>query len=128
MAFAASAHAAAPRIIEFSGQPLAKPVRLTDWIENSTLSTLFRGAPPAAPRAERRRPFLKVSLYWGVTFTAQHGRFYPARPGRPALIDLPWAGAWPRLVPPSALHILRRHRVPTGVSPPDGGTLLVKPG
>jgi hypothetical protein len=33
----------------------------------------------------------------------QQGSFYPAWRGRPAAIDLPWAGSWPRLLPAKAL-------------------------
>jgi len=43
----------------------------------------------------------------------QSGSFYPAWRGRPALIDLGWAGRWPRVVPPNALAILERFGIPT---------------
>jgi len=42
----------------------------------------------------------------------QTGRFYPAYHGRPALLDLGWAGGWPRHVPPVALAVLKRFGVP----------------
>ncbi len=42
----------------------------------------------------------------------QFGSFYPAWRGRPAVIDLPWAGRWPRPLSTQALAILRRSGVP----------------
>lgn len=42
----------------------------------------------------------------------QFGSLYPAWHGRPALIDLPWAGRWPRVVPAKAQATLARFGVP----------------
>jgi hypothetical protein len=61
-----------------------------------------------------------VSLFWvGVPASEfrpssadQQGRLYPRWQGRRALIDLPWAGGWPRALTWNALAILRRHGVP----------------
>jgi hypothetical protein len=46
----------------------------------------------------------------------QQGSFYPAWHGRPAAIELPWAGSWPRLVPAKALAILKHYRIPVAVN------------
>ena len=132
--FAGSAHAAAPRIIIFSGKPLAQPVVISDW---QAIFRVFEQLVPArarvAPRAELAgRPRLKVSMFWGPRWidylhegkrasalrpgqADQSGSFYPAWRGRGALIDLSGAGQSPRVVPPEALAILKRCGVPTGV-------------
>jgi hypothetical protein len=128
-----AAQAAAPRIVIFSGKPVAHQIVISDW------QAIFRLVDQIAPaRVVRRaevahRPRLKVSMYWGPRWSDylnegkrasalrpgqadQVGSFYPAFWGRPALIDLPWAGKWPRLVPPKALAILKRFGVPITLS------------
>src|SRR6185295_16723347 len=127
---AGSAHAAAPRIVIFSGKPLAHQVVISDW------PSIFRvverlSTARAARRAElARRPRMRVSMFWGPRWidylkegnrasalrprqADQSGSFYPDQRGRPALIDLGWAGRWPRVVPAKALAILDRFGVPT---------------
>lgn len=128
--FAGSAHAAAPRIVIFSGKPLPRQVVISNW------PLIFRVVELVLPaRVARRaelagRPRIKVSMFWGPRWVDflnegkrasalrpghadQSGSFYPAWRGRPALIDLGWAGLWPRVVPPMALAILKRFGVPT---------------
>jgi len=127
---AGTAQAAAPRIVIFSGKPVAHQVVISDW------RSIFRVVAVVMPaRAVQRvdlagRPHLKVSMFWGPRWIAylqqgkrasalrprqadQWGVFYPAWRGRPALINLSWAGEWPRVVPPQALAILRRFGIPT---------------
>jgi hypothetical protein len=127
---AGAAHAAAPRIVIFSGKPVAHQVVISDW------QAIFRVVEQIAPaRVARRaelagRPRLKVSMFWGPRWidylnegkhasalrpgqADQFGSFYPAWRARPALIDLPWAGQWPRVVPSRALAVLKRFSVPT---------------
>jgi hypothetical protein len=131
LAFAASAKAAAPRIVMIGGD-----VVLADWgeiirFQNSVLLS------PTAPKAVLAdRPSVEVALFWNATLwepyvqenrldelrpeqANQFGRFYPAVDGRPPLLDLPWQGAWPKVVRGEALAILERHGVPTEV---DSGT------
>lgn len=129
---AGAAHAAAPRIVIFSGKPIGHQVVISDW---QAIFRVFDQTVPArarvAPRAKLAgRPRLKISMFWGPRWidylnegnrasalrpgqADQFGSFYPAWRGRAALIDLPGAGQWPRVVPPKALAILRRFGVPT---------------
>lgn len=126
---AGPAQAAAPRLIMVSGAPLAKPVLLSDWDEIATLyGMLFNG--PAAPSEPRvGRPSLQLALFWNAGIwepyvregrlgslrpeqANQFGRFYPAVPGGPALVQLPGVGTWPKRVHPQAAAILARHGVP----------------
>jgi hypothetical protein len=126
---ASSAHAASPRIVIISGKPLERQVVISDW---GKISQVVAGVAAArvAPRTHlANRPRLTFSMFWGPKWndylssgksaTAlrprqadQSGSFYPAWRGRPALIDLPWYGQWPRPVPASALLILKRYGVP----------------
>jgi hypothetical protein len=126
------ARAAAPRIMIVSGKPLAHQVAISNW---SSISTAVDGLTNArvVPRSLlAQRPRLKLSLFWGSRWIAylregmrasalrptqadQFGSFYPAWHGRPALIDLPWAGRWPRVVPAQALATLRRFGIPTSL-------------
>lgn len=125
-----AAHAAAPRIIVFSGSPIAHQVVVSDW--QAIFRVIEQIAPArAAPRTQLAgRPRLRVSMFWGPRWidylnegkrasalrpgqADQFGSFYPAWRGRAALIDLPWAGQWPRVVPPKALVVLKRFGVPT---------------
>jgi hypothetical protein len=129
---AGAASAAAPRIVIFSGRPLVHQVVVSDWQKIFTVTQAAAGAPSVQPAQRAKRPSMRVSMFWGPgwnDFLAQGhdpttlrpsqadqvGRFYPAYRGKRALIDLPWAGHWPRLVPARALWILRRLGVPTSV-------------
>ena len=127
---AGAGRAAAPRILIVSGKPLPSQVAISDW---PAILKLVEGVLPAraAPRAGLAgRPRLKISMFWGPRWidylkegnrasalrprqADQSGSFYPAWRGRPALIDLGWAGRWPRVVPPNALAILERFGIPT---------------
>lgn len=124
------AQAAAPRILIVSGKPLARQVVISDWEKIFVVVQEIASARPA-PRAQLAgRPRLTVSMFWGPRWNEyldsgkpasalrprhadQYGSFYPAWRGRRAMIDLPWAGRWPRPVHAKALTILRQHGVPT---------------
>ena len=100
---AAPAQAAAPRLVMVGGAPLAPPILLSDWDEIATLTGLLSSGPAAPSDPRGGRPSLQL-----------------------ALVDLPWAGTWPKRVGPDALAILVRHGVPTrlggsGVSIPRSG-------
>jgi hypothetical protein len=142
---AAAAPAAAPRILIVSGDTLDRPIVFSDWGRISRVVAAIAAARPL-PRTELGdRPRLRLSLFWGsrwIEFVRtgkspaalrprqanQHGAFYPARDGRAAAIDLPWAGRWPRAVPGAALRILAGLGVPTRLdSPPDPWAPLRRP-
>jgi hypothetical protein len=128
-ATAVTASAAVPRIVVFSGPPLRHAVVVSNW---RTIFDVFESAAAsrAVPAADlRQRPSLRVSMFWGPGWNEflasggdahrlkprqadQAGRFYPAHAGRPAAIDLPWAGVWPRVMPERGLRLLSRLGVP----------------
>ena len=120
-----SASAAAPNYIIVSGHALTRPVLLGDWSENLQVLVAIANAPRArgdASQGLRSRPSFDLAEFWNwsnlprptrPSQANQHGRFYPAHGGRPAVILLTVDGTtFPRLVPPSVLQIFRRHHVP----------------
>jgi hypothetical protein len=129
LAGASVAEAAAPRIIIISGPPLGHQVVISDW---PRIAMIVSSSPVPSPIPRRQladRPRLRVSMFWGPQWNEyvssgrrvsalrprqadQFGWLYPAWRGRPAVIDLPWAGPWPRAVSTEALTILRRYGVP----------------
>lgn len=132
-ASASVAQAAAPRIVIVSGKPLAHQVVISDW-ERIFVVVEEVANGRVVPRTQlASRPRLKLSLFWGPRWNDylnkgkpaaalrplqadQFGSFYPSWRGRPAMIDLPWAGRWPRLVSAKALTILKRYGVPVRVA------------
>jgi hypothetical protein len=128
-ATAASASAAAPRIVIFSGKPLAQRIVIDDWqrifrfyVPANTTNTI-RGAQLAA------RPHLRVSLFWGprwIDYLAkgndartlwpsqadQNAVFYPSWQGQPALFQIPSMQRRPHPVPAMALAVLQSYGVP----------------
>jgi hypothetical protein len=139
------AHAAAPRILIFSGGVLDRQVVVSDWSRISSVVSVVAPARPLPRAVVRNRPRLLLALFWGPRWNEylaagkspaalrprqadQHGFFYPAWDGRVAAIDLPWVGRWPRVVPGRALSILARLGVPTRLSaPPDPWSPLRRP-
>jgi hypothetical protein len=128
-AWTGGATAAAPRIVIVSGAPLEHPIAIADWPRILAVVSEVAGARVVPRRQLHGRPHLKLSLFWGPAWNDylasgkaasdlrpsqadQVGWFYPAWHGRRALIDLPWAGNWPRLVPPRARRLLVRLGVP----------------
>ncbi len=126
---ASVAQAAAPRIVIISGEPLAHQVVISDWGRIFAIVGEVAGARPAPRMQLAHRPRLKFSMFWGPRWNEylssdkpatalrprqadQFGSLYPAWRGRPATIDLPWAGRWPRPVSGKALTILKRYGVP----------------
>ena len=124
------ARAAAPRIVIVSGKSLKHQIVISDWPSLASAFERTAGGRVARRTQLAHRPRLKVSMFWGPRWVAymrkgkpasalrprqadQFGTFYPAWRGRQALIDLPWAGRWPRAVPAKALATLRRFGVPT---------------
>ena len=128
---AGTASAAAPRIVIVSGAPLQHQVVISSWERIAALVQQINAYGHAVPRSRlAARPKLAVSMFWGPAWNDfiaagkapaslrpaqadQRGAFYPAWHGRPAAMDLPWAGTWPRLVQANALAILERYGVPT---------------
>jgi hypothetical protein len=130
---ASTAQAAAPRIVIVSGQPLAHQVVISDWNEIFAIAGELTRARPASRAQLANRPRLRFSMFWGPRWSDyvksgkrvaalrprqadQAGSFYPRWRGQPALMDLPWAGEWPRPVSAKALAILRRYGVPVGLT------------
>lgn len=134
---AESAKAAAPRLIMVSGPALSSPVTLSNWDEIGRFVQAVANESPAADRASLAgRPSLRLALFWDARIwepyvrqgrlaslrpdqANQFGRFYPAASGRPAAIDLPWTGRWPKKPNTAALAILERHGVPVGLEGSD---------
>ena len=129
VASASVAQAAAPRIVIISGEPLRHQVVISDWGRIFTIVEGVASARPAPRIQLANRPRLKFSMFWGPRWNEylssgkpatalrprqadQFGSLYPAWRGRPAMIDLPWAGRWPRPLSAKALTILRRYCVP----------------
>lgn len=121
-----SALAAAPNYILMTGPGLARPVLLPNWSENGALLSALVSAPRAKAIVVRglvRRPRFGLAEFWGwggkprptrPSQANQHGWFYPAHHGLPAVIDLTVNGIMvPRLAPDRALRILARHGIPT---------------
>jgi hypothetical protein len=124
-----AASAAAPRIVIFSGAPLDHQIVVTDWHAIFAVTQATVSAPAVARRRLAARPSVRISMFWGPVWNDylrhggdpnalrpaqadQVGRFFPAHQGRAAVLDLPWAGRWPRRVPPAALTVLKRFGIP----------------
>jgi hypothetical protein len=131
---AASAFAAAPRLILVDRGGLSRPIVLADWSENGTLLTEWLRAHPTSHARIRCRPAYRLSFMWGPEWnenvdsgkpfrairprdTDAHGRFWPAWRGHSALLD-PGHGVLlgARVATPTQLRILRRHGVPVRVA------------
>jgi hypothetical protein len=126
---ATSASAAAPRYILVSGPGLERPVVLSSWSENHALLISVANAPRAKRahvRGLARRPRFHLAEFWGPpaerpptrpSEANQHGWFYPAHRGRPAIVRLTVEGTMiPRIAPAKMLRILARHGVPARVA------------
>jgi hypothetical protein len=127
---ATPAMAAAPRLIMVSGAPLERPVLLSDWDEAAELYwSFFFDGTAADPASLEGRPSLRLGLFWNSHVwepyvrqdrlgelrpeqANQVGRFYPAVGDKPALVDVPGYGQWPKIADVHALKILERHGVP----------------
>jgi hypothetical protein len=122
---AASALAAAPRYIMVSGPGLSRPVLFDVWNENLALYVAIAEAPRAtrsAAASVRRRPRLRLSLFWGwpegqlptrPSQGNQTGWFYPACRARRALVDLKVNGERVlRLAPKEVLDTFTAHGIP----------------
>jgi len=128
LVLAAPAEAAAPRYILVSGPGLERPLLLPNWGENGELLADLVNAPKvtrAVARGLSMRRRLDLALFWGwpdrprptrPIQANQHGWFYPAQRGRPAVVDVMVDGARvPRVAPARTLRILARHGVPTRI-------------
>jgi hypothetical protein len=127
---AATAFAAAPRQILVDGGGLSGPIVLADWLENGTLLSEWKLAPPARNPQPRCRPAYRLSLMWGPEWndhvdsgkplrairpdgTEFHGRYWPAWRGRRALFTPgPGVVLGVKVATAKQLRILRRHGVP----------------
>ena len=127
---AATACAAAPRLILVDQGGLARPIVLADWSENLTFLIEWNLARPARNPPLRCRPAYRLSFMWGPEWndyvdsgmplrairpgdTDAHGRFWPAWRGSSALLD-PGHGVLvgARVATAKQLRVLRRHGVP----------------
>jgi hypothetical protein len=111
-----TAQAAAPRAIAMSGGPLGHSVVLKHWPQIFALvESVNSHGKPLAARVLTGRPRIRMAMHWlSADDPPQIGFFYPAWKGRVAAMNLPWAGKWPKSVPPRALAILTRHGIPVG--------------
>jgi hypothetical protein len=128
----ATASYAAPEIIIFHGDLLARPIVVASWAENHTLLLTAAPRAPARPsgaRTPRDSPRIELALFWGIRWrdyaasparlrslspaqATQRGVFYPAVPGAHAMIAV---GSIRGSVSDSGLAVLRRHGIPTSV-------------
>ena len=127
---AASAPAAAPRLILVDRGGLSTPGVLADWSENLTFLIQWKLARPAPHPQLRCRPAYRLSFMWGPEWndyvssgkplrairpneTEFHGRFWPAWRGRRALFTPgPGVVLGVKVATAKQLRILRRHGVP----------------
>jgi len=132
-----SAKAAAPRLIMITGEPLAGRVLISGGDEVFELyGSFFHAKPVDRSAAEGRRP-LRLGLFWDNALwepyvregrlaelrpgqANQVGWFYPAVGKKPALVNLPGYGTWPKTVDETALRILRARGVPVSLDESDG--------
>jgi len=112
----------------FDGK-LLRPVVISSWSEIARFQSAVLQSPDAAARLVRQRPSLRISLFWGPVWNDyvekgrplsalrpeqadQHGRFYPAWRGKPAVVDLRFAEHGPKRVGQASLAILARYGIP----------------
>jgi hypothetical protein len=125
--------AAWPQIMLIYGSPLTKPVILANQTENATLMAATSQAVSVLPTLLRRRPSLRVALFWGERWRQyrtrhkplaalrprqadQFARFYPAYGTTPPLfvfdsIPGPYISL-ARSIRSQGLAVLARHGVP----------------
>lgn len=120
------ASAAAPWIIIVDGDPLAEPVYITDFHDNQTVLNA-RGEGQVGDL--EGRPYFDLALYWGPSWedyvssgrsleelrpdqTGEHGRFYPAYNGSPAVLRY----VSRHVIGTEGLDILQRYGVPIELS------------
>jgi hypothetical protein len=129
LGFVTSAEAAAPRLIIVSGEPLTDPILISDAEQVFELYQSFFQSQPVERDALEGRRSLRLGLFWDSTLwepyvregrldeltperANQVGWFYPAVGDRPALVDVPGYGSWPKLANETALGILAASGVP----------------
>ncbi len=136
--FAKYANAAAPRLIMVYGSPLTKPVILRNWRENLEFMSSITQQSSVTSEELRRRPYLKLALFWGPEWVQyveegkpidklrpeqgnQQGRFYPAvGPASPVVtLDMPPGSAGPswRQVREGGIRILLKYGIPVSLPP-----------
>ncbi len=144
--FAKHADAAAPRLIMVYGSPLRKPVILGNWRENLEFMSSITQQSSVTPEELRRRPYLRLALFWGPEWAQyveegkpidklrpeqanQQGRFYPAvgHASPVVTLDMPPGSVGPswRQVREGGIRILLRYGIPVRLPPftrgPDAG-------
>jgi hypothetical protein len=125
----APAQAAAPRLIMVSGEPLTGPILISDAEQVFELyQSFFQGQPVERGALEGRRS-LRLGLFWDNALWEPYvregrldeltperantvGWFYPAADDRPALVDVPGYGSWPKVANERTLGILEGSGVP----------------
>jgi hypothetical protein len=129
LVLAGAVPAATPRLVMISGEPLPKPVLIADADIVFELYQAFFNTQPVDRSALVARPSLRLALFWNnllwelyvreqrldkLQFEQgnQFGRFDPAIGDKPALVDVPGYGQWPKIGNASVLRILEAHGVP----------------
>ena len=136
--FAKCADAAAPRLIMVYGSPLTKPVILSNWRENLEFMSSITQESSVTPEELRRRPYVKLALFWGPEWAQyveegkpidrlrpeqanQQGRFYPAvgRAGPVVTLDMPPGSVGPswRQVREAGIRILLKYGIAVRLPP-----------
>jgi hypothetical protein len=132
LAVAGPATAAAPRLIMVDGRLLDGRVLVSDGEDAFELYQAFFEGKAVDRSGLTGRQSLRLGLFWDNRLwepyvqegrlrelrfeqANQVGRFYPATDGRPALVDVPGEGRWPRTANGTALRILEAHGVPIRV-------------
>jgi hypothetical protein len=119
LALAAPAGAAAPNYFLVSGPGLKHPVLLGDWRQNLNLMLAVANSQRTSASL-RDRPHLDLAEFWGwgnspvptsPAEATQHGTFYPAHGGRPAVVAL--SNDQARVAPKLLLRVFAAHHIPT---------------
>jgi hypothetical protein len=140
--FAKYADAAAPRLIMVYGSPLTKPVILSNWRENLEFMASITQQSSVTPEELRRRPYLKLALFWGPEWAEyveegkpidklrpeqgnQQGRFYPAvgHASPVVTLDMPAGSVGPswREVRKEGIRVLLKYGIPVRLPLSQGG-------
>ena len=133
-------HAAAPRLIMISGEPLGDPILVSEAGEAFDLYGSFHEGRPVDRSRLEGRPALRLGFFWDNALwepyvragrldelkpqqANQVGWFYPAIRGEPALIEIPAAGKWPKMASAATVRMFEARGVPVRLDEDEGGSV-----